>query len=174
MRLIDVLKNCFYIDSEVDYEVILDALLNDISNDEIIGYEIDETDSMNKLVKIATEDGNVKEIRCTTTDNPVTFETDTISIYDDNTKITIHNDPFEINAYSNFEDYDKTIVISEENEDKLDVEMSVSNKYTNAGVDIQSHTRFITYRDKLDGIIELIENEPKNINEYAKKKALKK
>ena len=65
MKLTDILKKNFYFDSIIyaDYEEIIDILSKDIITDEIIGYEIVDLDETSKKIKLATADGNIKELK---------------------------------------------------------------------------------------------------------------
>ena len=190
MKLTDILKKNFYSDSIIytDYEEIIDILSKDIITDEIIGYEIVDLDETSKKIKLATADGNIKELEYNININN---KVSSISISDKNTKITISNNPFSIKGLSNHESYIKNVSIKKIHyyytitsnnkkiekieEDKINLEINISSHFSTKTNDtIDSHTTYTTGLDNIERIVDIIESTTEIVSESPKQKALKK
>lgn len=188
MKLTDILKKNFYSDSIIytDYEEIIDILSKDIITDEIIGYEIVDLDETSKKIKLATADGNIKELEYNININN---KVSSISISDRNTKITISNNPFSIKGLSNHESYIKNVSIkkihytiisnnkeiAKKEEDRINLEINICSRFSTKTNDtIDSHTTYTTELDNIERIVDIIESTTEIVSESSKQKALRK
>lgn len=191
MKLTDILKKNFYSDSIIytDYEEIIDILSKDIITDEIIGYEIVDLDETSKKIKLATADGNIKELEYNIIYDNINNKVSGISISDRNTKITISFNPFSIKELSNHESYIKNVSIkkihytiisnnkeiAKKEEDRINLEINICSRFSTKTNDtIESHTTYTTELNNIERIVDIIESTTEIVSERSKQKALRK
>ena len=104
MNLINILKDNTNIKPE-KHEKILALLLNEFVCNEIIAYEIDDHIKNHTLLKVATTDGNVKQLIYNENDK---------SLSDEKTQISINNQEHIFSLYSDLGEYIKIIQIFKE------------------------------------------------------------
>ena len=104
MNLINILKDNTNIKPE-KHEKILALLLNEFVCSEIIAYEIDDHIKNHTLLKIATIDGNVKQLVYNEHDN---------SLSNEKVQVSINNQEHIFSLYSDLGEYIKIIQIFKE------------------------------------------------------------
>ena len=158
----------------IKYRDIIKELLKDITDKEVINYQIESENDYNKTLTIATSDNNIKSIKYSKKHSTYENKTYSIILSDEHTKLKINYSlPFGIKLFSsNFNYYkhiDMNMLLIGAGQNKIQFNTSInSHKSSN-----QVNMIYNLDENDIEGAIEYISDTP-TYTKYVKKKALKK